>query len=94
MVCIPFDAYLRLAPELGWGRRELWTHFDGYQVVRGPRLRALVGGDVRYGGAADLVGIGLDYDQERIIARFAVVRRKRLMMDPVNGETSTFGERW
>ncbi len=32
LVCIPFDAYCRLAPAFGWGHRELWTHFDGYQV--------------------------------------------------------------
>jgi hypothetical protein len=79
VVCIPFDAYLRLAPERGWGRRPLWTHFDGYQVARGPMLRGLVGGDVRFGGPADLCSVGRDYEHQRIIARFAVVRRARLL---------------
>jgi hypothetical protein len=54
LTVIPFDAYVRLAPRYGWGAQALWTHFDGYQVVSGRRLHALIGGDVRYGGAADL----------------------------------------
>jgi hypothetical protein len=75
--CIPFDAYTRLAGRHGWGRREIWTHFDGYQVTRELHLRPLVGGDVRYGGPDDLCGVGLDYDVDRLIARFAIVRRAR-----------------
>lgn len=76
--CIPYDAYLRLAPKYGWGRQECWTHFDGYQVTRELRLHALVGGDVRYGGPDDLCGVSRDYDAERITTRFAIVRRQRL----------------
>lgn len=76
-VCIPYDAYLRLAPSYGWGRQERWTHFDGYQVTAGLRLHALVGGDVRYGGPEDLCGVARDYDADRITARFAIVRRQR-----------------
>jgi hypothetical protein len=44
---IPFDAYLRLGPDRGWGRQALWTHFDGYQLTTALHLRAMVGGDVR-----------------------------------------------
>jgi hypothetical protein len=42
-------------------------------------LRALAGGDVRYGGLYNLVGIGRDYDSDRVMARFAVVRRERMV---------------
>ncbi|MBI5506827.1 MAG: hypothetical protein HY899_18735 [Deltaproteobacteria bacterium] len=77
-ICIPFDAYLRLAPAHGWGCKERWTHFDGYQVCRDLRLRALVGGDVRFGGPDDLCSVGCDYDSDRLTARFAVVRRQRV----------------
>jgi hypothetical protein len=34
------------------------------------RLRALAAGDVRYGGLYDLLGIGRDYDSDRVMARF------------------------
>ena len=77
LVCVPFDVYLRAAPERGWGQRELWTHFDGYQVTRELQLHALVGGDVRFGGPGDLCGVARHYDSERILSRFAVVRRAR-----------------
>ena len=80
VIPIPFDAYLRLAPRFGWGGERLWTHFDGYQAGRGFSLRALVGGDAGYGGAADLCSVGRDYESERIISRFCVVRRRRLML--------------
>jgi hypothetical protein len=43
------------------------------------RLRALAGGDVRYGGLYNLVGIGQDYDSDCVMARFAVVRRERMV---------------
>jgi glucose-6-phosphate isomerase len=43
------------------------------------RLRALAGGDVRFGGLYDLLGIGRDYDSDRVMARFAVVRRERMV---------------
>jgi hypothetical protein len=79
IVCIPFDAYLRLAPVLGWGLAPFWTHFDGYQLTPSEHLRALVGGDARYGGAADLCSVGIDYSDAHMTARFAVVRRMRLL---------------
>ena len=75
IVPIPFDAYLRLAPRFGWGGERMWTHFDGYQASHGFHLRALVGGDAGYGGAADLCSVGRDYESERIGSRFCVVRR-------------------
>lgn len=77
LTCIPFDVYNRLADRYGWGTREHWTHFDGYQVTRELQLQALVGGDVRFGGPDDLCGVGRAYDSERITSRFVVVRRDR-----------------
>jgi hypothetical protein len=43
------------------------------------RLRALAEGDARFGGLYDLLGISRDYDSDRVIARFAVVRRERMV---------------
>lgn len=77
ITCVPFDVYNRLADRCGWGTQRLWTHFDGYQVTRELKLQALVGGDVQYGGADDLCGVGRGYDSEHITARFALVRRDR-----------------
>lgn len=77
IVCIPFDAYQRLAARHGWGARALWTHFDGYQVTRDLRLQALVGGDARFGGPGDLCSVGRAYDSDHVTVRFAVVRRQR-----------------
>jgi hypothetical protein len=78
LVCIPPDVYFRLGEERGWGRQEQWTHFDGYQVLTGGRIRALVGGDVRFGGVFDLCSISRIDRREGVVARFAVVRRERL----------------
>jgi hypothetical protein len=77
VVCLPVDLYTRLGSERGWGRRETWTHFDGYMASKEKRLMALVGGDVRFGGLHDLVAVGVDYDSDRLFARFAVVQRRR-----------------
>src|SRR4030095_4069212 len=55
LVCIPHDLYTRFGRDRGFGQWHHWTHFDGYQVVGGNRLRALVGGGGRIGGRADLV---------------------------------------
>jgi hypothetical protein len=56
----------------------LWTHFDGYMVMQNGKLCALAGGDVRFGGLYDLVGISREYDSDEILARFAVVQRRRM----------------
>jgi hypothetical protein len=80
VACIPFDAYLRLAQRHDWGRQQLWTHFDGYQVTRELRLHALVGGDVRFGGAEEFCAVQRDYNPDRLIARFCVVRRARFVV--------------
>lgn len=77
VVLIPFDAYLRLAPDFDWGRQRQWTHFDGYQVTRELHLRALVGGDATYGGAEDLCSVAREYETDHLLARFAIVRRDR-----------------
>jgi hypothetical protein len=79
LVCIPPDVHLRLGEREHWGRQPFWTHFDGYLVMPDARLRALAGGDVRYGGLYDLLGISRDNDTDRVIARFAVVRRERMV---------------
>lgn len=77
LVCLPPDLYTRVGREKGWGRQQQWTHFDGYQVLHGGGLRALVGGDARYGGLNDLVSIAANDEREGVIARFAVIRRAR-----------------
>jgi len=82
LVCIPSDVHLRLGEAEGWGRQPCWTHFDGYLIrtVEGRvRFQALVGGDVRYGGLYDLLGVSRDYATDRLIARFAVVHRERMV---------------
>ena len=77
LVCIPYDLYARFARERGFGQWPHWTHLDGYQVMAGNRLRALAGGDSRFGGLYDLVSISPSDTHEGIYARFAVVRRAR-----------------
>jgi hypothetical protein len=47
-------------------------------VMKNGKLGALAGGDVRFGGLYDLVGISREYDSDRVIARFAVVQRRRM----------------
>jgi hypothetical protein len=79
LVCIPPDVHLRLGEAEGWGRQPVWTHFDGYLVLRNGHLRALAGGNARFGGLFNLVGIGRDYDADTVITRFAVVRRERMV---------------
>src|SRR5262245_29072377 len=77
MVCIPYDLYQRFGRERGFGKWSCWTHFDGYQVMAGNRLRALVGGDGRFGGLNDLVSISPSDARDNVYARFAVIRRAR-----------------
>ena len=79
LICIPHDVYCRLGQRYGWGKQQHWTHFDGYQLLKEGRFRALVGGDVRFGGLQDLCGIGIDDERDGVVARFAVVRRSRLV---------------
>lgn len=78
LVCIPPDVYGRIGPQKGWGQKPLWTHFDGYMVAKNGKLRALAGGDVRFGGVYDLVGISRNYNSDHILTRFAVVQRRRM----------------
>jgi hypothetical protein len=78
LVCIPYDLYTRFGRERGFGKWSHWTHFDGYRVTSGNRLRALVGGDGRFGGLYDLVSISPSDAREGVYARFAVVRRARM----------------
>ena len=79
LICIPYDLYMRLGRDRGWGQWPHWTHFDGYQVMAGNRLRALAGGDGRFGGISDLVSISPSDAREGVYARFAVVRRARMV---------------
>jgi hypothetical protein len=46
--------------------------------MSGNRLRALVGGDGRFGGLNDLVSISASDARDNVYARFAVVRRARM----------------
>jgi hypothetical protein len=78
LVCIPTDLHLRIGTQLGWGKQEIWTHFDGYMLTADGGMHALAGGDVRFGGLFDLVAISRNYGPDRIIARFAVVQRQRM----------------
>jgi hypothetical protein len=78
LVCIPADLFIRLGRDRGWGSRQEWTHFDGYQIGVGGRLRALVGGNARFGGLADLCSISRGDARENTFVRFAVIRRERL----------------
>ena len=80
----------RVVAEKSWGRTAL-GHDGAIEYLSDflrrhlvdpegrPRLQALVGGDVRYGGLYDLVGVSRDYDADRLIARFAVVHRERMV---------------
>jgi hypothetical protein len=80
LICIPYDLYTRFGRERGLGKWPHWTHFDGYQVMAGNRLRALVGGDGRFGGLYDLVSISPSDARDGVYARFAVVRRARMTL--------------
>lgn len=78
LVCIPPDLFMRLGAGKGWGKRREWVHLDGYQVLRGGRRRALVGGNSEFGGLADLCSISPADARGNVLLRLAVVRRARL----------------
>jgi hypothetical protein len=78
LVCIPSDLHVRIGHKRGWGSQPMWTHLDGWMVLPGRRFLALAGGDVRFGGIYDMVGVGNEYDSERLFSRFAVVLRRRM----------------
>ena len=78
LVCIPPDLHLRIGMSQSWGSQEIWTHFDGYMLTANGKMQALAGGDVRFGGIYDMLGISRNYEADRIIARFAVVQRRRM----------------
>jgi hypothetical protein len=69
---------VRIGHKRGWGTQPMWTHLDGWMVLPKRRFLALAGGDVRFGGIYDLVGVGNEYDSEHLFARFAVVLRRRM----------------
>ena len=78
LVSVPPDVFGVVGERRGWGKNEIWTHLDGYLATRERKLLALAGGDARYGGVQDLVGVGVGYDSDRLLARFAIVDRRRL----------------
>ena len=82
LVAIPPDIYTQLGQDRSWGRQEMWTHFDGYWIREGANLQALAGGDVRFGGTHDVVCFSPNYSSDKLLARFAVVQRKRMMSWP------------
>ena len=79
LVAVPPDIFTLLGSELGWGQQEMWTHFDGYWVQEGSKLQALAGGDKRFGGTHDVVAFSPNYSSDKLLVRFAVVQRKRMM---------------
>ena len=82
LVCIPSDVHFRLGAAEGWGQKPFWTHFDGYLIRHENaqlRLQALAGGDVRYGGLYDILGVGRDDESDNLMTRFAVVHRERMV---------------
>jgi hypothetical protein len=82
LVCIPPDVYVRIGVDRKWGTQPQWTHMDGY-MLQNRKWLALAGGDTRFGGVFDLVGLGRENDIDNLTARFAVVQRKRLSAWPV-----------
>ena len=79
LVAIPPDIYTHLGADYGWGQQEMWTHFDGYRLIERGKLQALAGGDKRFGGTHDVVSFSSNYASDKVMARFAVVQRKRMM---------------
>ena len=79
LVAIPPDLYTHLAAEHGWGQKQMWTHFDGYRVREAGKLQAVAGGDQRFGGTHDVMSFNPTYTNEKILTRFAVVQRRRMM---------------
>lgn len=84
LVAIPPDIYTHIGHSRGWGRQEMWTHFDGYWVREGANLQALAGGDARFGGTHDVVCFSPNYTSDKLLARFAVVQRKRMTSWPAH----------
>ncbi|HXI93374.1 MAG TPA: hypothetical protein VNO24_25470 [Blastocatellia bacterium] len=78
LVVIPPDIFTYFGPERGWGQKEMWNHFEGYRVREGGKLRALAGGDKRFGGPHDLVSFNPAFTRDTLLTRFAVVQRKRM----------------
>lgn len=88
LVCIPPDVYVRVGAKRGWGTQPQWTHMDGF-MLQNRKWLALAGGDTRFGGVYDLVGLGRENDLENLTARFAVVQRRRLSGWPVQASKSS-----
>ena len=84
LACVPPDAYIRIGVARGWGKQPQWTHMDGF-MLQNRKWLALAGGDVRFGGVFDLVGLGRENDIENLTARFAVIQRRRLSAWPAPG---------
>ena len=81
LVCIPPDVYVRVGRERNWGTQPRWTHMDGF-MLQNRKWLALAGGDTRFGGVFDLVGLGRENDLENLTLRLAVVQRRRLSAWP------------
>jgi hypothetical protein len=77
LVCAPPDVYVRVGSERGWGTQPQWTHLDGH-MLQNRKWLALAGGDTRFGGVYDLVGLDRENDLDNLTLRFAVVQRRRL----------------
>jgi hypothetical protein len=84
LVCVPPDVYIRVGVKRNWGTQPRWTHMDGF-MLQNRKWLALAGGDTRFGGVFDLVGLGRENDLENLTVRFAVVQRRRLSAWPQPG---------
>lgn len=82
LVCVPPDVYVRIGVKRNWGTQPQWTHMDGF-MLQNRKWLALAGGDTRFGGVYDLVGLGRENDLENLTTRFAVVQRRRLSAWPL-----------
>lgn len=84
LVCIPPDVYVRVGIKRNWGTQPHWTHMDGF-MLQNRKWLALAGGDTRFGGVFDLVGLGRENDLDNLTLRFAVIQRRRLSAWPQPG---------
>ena len=78
LVCVPPDLYMRLGREPAGARVKSGHISTATNSSCGGGLRALVGGNARYGGLVDLCSINRDDARENTVVRFAVIRRERL----------------
>jgi hypothetical protein len=75
IVTIPFDIYLRIADSNNFGMHNINTFFDGFRLRTDGEIRALFGGDARFGGASFIDSIWPDFINHSIVPRLVIVRK-------------------